>query len=83
MCIRDRVGEHRTLAEGERDTTFPLGDHLLADHVGRHQVGRELDAGELHVEGGGDALRKQCLGHTGNALEQDVAVHQELSLIHI
>ena len=54
-----------------------LPDELLADHVAGHQVGGELQAGELHVERGGEALRQQRLGHAGHALEQHVAVHEQ------
>ena len=32
---------------------------------------------ELEVEGGGDGLHEQRLGHAGHAFEQDVAAHEQ------
>ena len=49
----------------------------LADDVGRHEVGRELHAGELEVERPGERLHEQRLGHAGHALEQHVAAHEQ------
>ena len=48
-----------------------------ADEVGRHQVGRELDALEGAAEDVGERLDGQRLGQAGDALEQDVAAGQE------
>jgi hypothetical protein len=53
-----------------------LEDHG-ADDVARQQVGRELDALELHAEGGAQGLDQQRLGQAGHALEEDVAAGQE------
>ena len=70
-----QVGEHRALAERNVPPTR-VEDHL-ADHVGRHQVGRELHALELEVERGGHRLDEQRLGHAGHAFEQHVAAHEQ------
>ena len=48
-----------------------------ADEVGRHQVGRELDALEAAAEDVGEGLDGQRLGQAGDALEEDVAAGQE------
>ena len=44
-----------------------------ADHVGRHQVGRELDALELQVQRVGQRPDQQRLAQAGHAFEQHVA----------
>ena len=44
-----------------------------ADQVGRHQVGRELDALELQVQGVGQRPHQQRLAQAGHAFEQHVA----------
>src|SRR5439155_6752176 len=48
-----------------------------ADDVGRHQVGRELDAAVLKGKGSCDRLRKQGLAGAGHTFEQDVALRHE------
>ena len=48
-----------------------------ADDVGRHQVGRELDALELDAQRVGERLHRQRLGQTGHALDEQVAAGQE------
>ena len=65
----DDVGEDRTADE----SNLPLPrrhvffDDLGAENVGRHEVGRELDAAELQINGIGDRLDEQRLGETGHA----------------
>jgi hypothetical protein len=68
----DDVGEDR--AANETDDPFAGGaillDHLGAEDVGRHQVGRELDAVEAQVHGIGERLDQQRLRQPGNAAQQ-------------
>jgi hypothetical protein len=47
-----------------------------ADQVGRHQVGRELDALEPAAHRIGQRLHRQGLGQPGNAFDQQVAARQ-------
>ena len=54
-----------------------LLDHLRAEDVGRHEVGRELDAVEPQVHRLGERLDEQRLGEPGNAAQQDVAAGEE------
>ena len=54
-----------------------LLDHLGADDVGRHQVGRELDAVELEVDRLRERLDQQRLGEAGHAAQQHVAAGEE------
>ena len=50
---------------------------LRADHVGRQQVGRELDARERRVDDLGERAHRERLGEAGHALEQDVAAGEQ------
>jgi hypothetical protein len=73
------VGEDRAADEADHS---PSGgavflDHLGAENVRRHQVGRELDAVELEIDGLGELLDEQRLGEAGNAAEQAVAAGEE------
>ncbi len=52
-------------------------EHLAADHVGRHEVRRELDAAELAAADAGHGLEREGLGEAGDALEQHVAARQQ------
>ena len=49
-----------------------LLDDLGAEDVGRHQVGRELDAVEPQVDRLGELLDEQRLGQPGHAAQQAV-----------
>jgi hypothetical protein len=80
----DLVGEHEVRedrpaleleAPGARRSG--LDDHVRADDVGGHEVGRELDAREGEVERLGQRLHEQRLAEAGHALEQDVAAGQQ------
>ena len=53
---QDQVGEDRPGLEGEAPALVALGDHVGADDVGGHQVGRELDAAVAQVH----AARPAC-----------------------
>ena len=67
-----QVGEHRALHEAE---DVPAGravlvQHLGAGDVGRHQVGRELNAAEAEVHHLGERPHEQRLRKTGDASEE-------------
>ena len=72
---QQEVGEHRPLPEPERPLLLLVDQ--LADDVGGHQVGGELQPFEPEVQGGGHGLDQQGLGHAGDALEQHVAADQQ------
>ena len=48
-----------------------------AQHVRRHQVRCELDAGELCVDGAGEQLCRERFGHAGHAFYENVAVGEQ------
>ena len=50
---------------------------LRADQIGREQIGGELQAGELDVDGRGEGLDRERLGQAGHALQQNVSVGQQ------
>ena len=54
-----------------------LAEDHLTDDIGRHQVGRELHPSEVEVEGRGQGLGEQRLGHPRHALEQHMAVDEQ------
>ena len=71
---QDQVGEDRPALELEpADALGRLEHHVGADQVGGHQVGRELDALKLELEGVGQRADQQRLAQAGHALEQHVA----------
>ena len=76
---QDDVGEDRALDEPERP--FPgrvvLLDDLGAGDVAGHEVGSELDAAELQVQGPGEGGHGQGLGQPGHADGQAVAAGEE------
>ncbi len=83
----DLVGENdlredRPLHETQRAGAVILVEDLRAGDVGRHQVGRELDALEAQVENLRQRLDQQRLREAGHAGDQAVAAakqrHQHL-----
>ena len=48
-----------------------------ADDVGGHQVGGELDPGEVTADDGGEAAHRQRLGYAGHTFEQDVTLGEQ------
>ena len=52
-------------------------DDVRADDVGRHQVGRELDALEVQVQRLGERADQQRLAQPGHAFEQRVAAGEQ------
>jgi hypothetical protein len=76
----DLVGEH----EVREDRAVPHLERRVArivdqcaDHVGRQQVGRELQAVEREGERARQRPHGERLGHAGRPLEQHVPVHQQ------
>ena len=54
-----------------------LGDDVRADDVGRHEVGRELDARERRVDRLGERAHEHRLAEAGHAFEQRVAAAEQ------
>ena len=79
----DLVGEHhvaedRAGLEGEVALPgFVFEHHAGADDVGRHEVGGELDAREVEVQGSAEALDQQRLAQAGHAFQEGVAAAQQ------
>ncbi len=75
----DLVGEHEIRKDGPRPKGELLrsGEQRDARDVGRHQVGRELDTHETHVERERERAHQQRLGSPGDALEQDVPAREQ------
>ena len=72
---QDQVGEDR--AERHLELAELLVVDPRADDVGRHEVGRELDALELDAERVGEGLHRQRLGQSGHALDEQMAARHE------
>ena len=69
---KDRPGlEAQMLAAGG-----VVHQHLGADDVRGHEVGRELDAREAQIERVGQRLDEQCLAQSGCALEQHMPARE-------
>ncbi len=70
MLAKTGPGQKSILAQARRPI---LLDHFRARDVGRHQVGRELDAIELQRQGAGQRADHQRLGQPGHAHQQTMA----------
>jgi hypothetical protein len=70
----DRPGREHHLAPAGAGVFL---DDVGAGDVGRHQVGGELDAGELQVQHLGEGLDEQCLRQPGDANNQAVAADEQ------
>ena len=77
LVRQQQVGEDRSGLEAELALAVLLDQDVRADDVGRHQVGRELDAVEGAVEHVGDRPHEHRLAQAGHAFEQRVAVGDE------
>ena len=75
LVREEEVREHRAEVRVEGAGVRPVDPR--ADEVGRHEVGRELDAVEGSAENAGGGLDGQRLGETGNALDQQVAAGEQ------
>jgi hypothetical protein len=69
---QQQVGEHR--AQRGAELAGLLVVDARAHQVGRHQVGRELDALELAAHGVGQRLDGERLGQARHAFHQQVAL---------
>jgi hypothetical protein len=52
-------------------------DQVGTDDIGRHQIGGELDAGEVAVESLGQGAHQHGLAQAGHAFQQGVAARQQ------
>ena len=75
---QQQVGEDRARWKRKRALAV-VGDleDVGADDVGGHQVGRELDAGEVELERGGEGAHEHRLAQAGQPFQQQVAVGQQ------
>ena len=76
----DLVDEHERVEERPGDEVeAPVvgAEDLGAGHVGRHEVGRALDAREARVEAGGERLDGAGLGEARRALDQQVPAGED------
>ena len=75
---RTRLAKTGSGLELELPAAFGALDHDVgADQVGGHQVGRELDPGELHLQGVGEGPDQEGLAQPRHAFEEDVAARDE------
>src|SRR6185312_2066050 len=75
LIRQEEIGEYRTWAKLERARRFLIDAH--AGHVGWHEVGRELNTSEAHIQCAGEYSNKQCFRRAGNAFEQNVSPGNE------
>jgi len=61
----------------KRELAAVLLIHQLAGHVGRHEIGGELNARHLDTQRGGNSFDEQGLGDAGNTLEQHVTIGEQ------
>jgi len=75
---QDHVAEDRALLELELlAAAAVVHDDVRADDVGRHQVGGELNAAEMQVQGLAQGADEHGLADAGYALQQRVAAGQQ------
>ena len=72
---QQHLGEHRAGVEAELARAGLV--HRHAQHVGRQQVGGELDALEAQADGRGQCVRQGGLAQPGQVLDQGVATGQQ------
>src|SRR5262249_26843115 len=79
LVAEDDVTEDWSLDEAQPATARPLlfFEQLGAGDVGRHQIGRELDALEREREQVGNTGDHQCLGESGDTLKDAVALAEQ------
>ena len=71
---KDNIGKNRPRNKLELPVFI---QNFRAYDIGRHQVGRELDAAEGEVEGVGQGVDEQGLGQPGHAHKQAVAPRED------
>ena len=74
---QDDLREDRALDEAEPPAPLLFVEDLGAGDVGRHQIGRELDALEVEIEDVGERLDEQRLRQSGHAGDQAMAAGEE------
>ena len=86
-CAVDFIRQHngckkRSLAETEFVARFCFDDDVRAGNIGRHQVGRKLNAARRETEHARERDRERRLADTRAVLEQNVTAcvnrHQDL-----
>ena len=71
---QDQVGENWPFLKHElAPPAWRFHHNVRAHDIGRHQIGRELNAAERNVEHVAKSAHQQRLAQTGNAFEQNVA----------
>jgi len=73
LVAQHHMREDRSGLELELAMAVDLGQHLSADNIGRHQVGRELNALEDQAQSFGSGLDHQGFAETGHAFDQNMA----------
>jgi hypothetical protein len=73
------LGENRTLDEGEFALTgaFVFLEDFIAQDVGGHEIGRELDPVEGEMQRIGEAVNQGGLGHAGRSDQEDVPAGEQ------
>lgn len=75
---QQNVREDRAFHEAELAAAgFGLVEHVRAGDVRRHQIGRELNSFELHVENVRDRADDQCFGESRHADQQAVPARED------
>ena len=76
----ENLGEDRTFLEfKEPFSVRRFHDHVRAEDIRRHQVGRELNAIEVEVERLGKCPHQECFAKPGNAFQQTVPADEQAS----
>ena len=79
----DFVGQQQLGEDGTRlelevpPTSFILNHHLGANDVGGHQIGRELNAGEVELQRLAKRLEQEGFPQPGNAFQQNVPADEQ------
>lgn len=75
LVREENLREDRTRPKLKR--ALQLVEHVAAEHVGGHQVGRALKPSKRDTDGCSERPRQGRLADTGDVLEQQVAARQE------
>ena len=79
-CAVDLVGEQEIGEHGpglELEAARRIAEDVHTGDIGRHEVGRELDAREANAERCGEHAREQRLRGTGHAFDEHVSAREE------
>ena len=72
---QQKIREHRTSSTSKLSTL--LLEHRVPGDVGRHEIGRELDAAESQIQALGEGADEEGLGQTRHAFQQAVSTSEE------